>query len=165
MTTTTMKLLVGTAAIEKAIVSIQTRGKKLDHDIHVAAVSAMAHHDEHGDVTLVNRLVNSMPKGSRVNALRDFILTYGKVKYDQENKLFVHDKAGEFDLEGAAGICWTEFKPEPEYVPFDALASVKQLIAKLDKADTTKGDKVTPEQDKAIRELAAKMQAEFEPAH
>lgn len=155
--TSSMTLLDGAEAINKAIDSIATRGKKLDRDIWVAAVSAMAHHAKHGDVTLINRLVEHMPKGSRVNALRDFITANGKVKYDEQAKCFAHDKEGNFDLDGALEKSWTDYKPEQPYTPFDASAAVKALIKKLDAADSEKGDKVTPEQDKAIRELAAKL--------
>lgn len=155
----TMTLLIGTDAIDKAIASIKTRGAKLDQDIWIAAVSALQHHDLHGDTTLVNRLVAAMPKGSRVNALRDFITCVGKVKFNDKTKQFDHDKEGTFDLAAAVAVSWTEYKPEPAYVPFDALKAIKALVAKLDSADTDKGDKVTAEQDKAIRTLAAQLGA------
>lgn len=155
-----MKLLTNKADIDKAIKSIQTRGKKLDADIWVAAVSAMAHHAEHGDVTLVNNLVSAMPKGARVNALREFILCFGKVTYDEQNKVFAHDKEGNFDLEGAMETSWTEFKPEPAYVPFDALKAMAKLVKSVQAADADKGDKVTAAQAKAILKLAAELGVE-----
>lgn len=132
------KLIDGAAAIEKAIASIASRGKRLDKDIWIAAVSAMAHHDKHGDVTLVNRLVDSMPRGSRVNALRDFIMAHGKVAYDEDNKCFKHDREGTFDLAGATAKCWTEYKPEPDYVPYDAMAGIMAVIRKVEKASADK---------------------------
>lgn len=153
------KLIEGTTAINKAIDSIETRGKRLDRDIWVAAVSAMAHHAKHGDVTLVNRLVSAMPKGSRVNALREYIMAFGKVAWSEENKTFVHDKEGTFDLEGALGVSWVEFKPEPEYVPFDAGAALRQLMKKVEKADPAKGDKVPA----GMVERLSALMAEIEP--
>jgi hypothetical protein len=136
------KLIEGTEAIDKAIASIASRGRKLDRDIWVAAVSAMAHHAKHGDVTIVNRLVDAMPKGSRVNALREFIMAHGKVSYNVDAKCFEHDKDGSFDLDGALSVSWIEFKPEQPYVPFDAGAALKTLMDKVQKADAAKGDKV-----------------------
>lgn len=150
-------LLSGAAAINKAIDSIASRGKKLDRDIQQAAISAMAHHSEHGDVTLVNRLVDNMPKGSRVNALRDYIQHFGACGYDEASKAFVHAKGKAFDLEGAQGRVWTDFKPEPEYQPFDAAAAIAKIVKKLDSASEDRPVKaLTPEQDRAIRELAQK---------
>lgn len=155
-----MKLLTSKTDIVKAIASIQTRGKKLDNDIWVAAVSAMAHHAEHGDVTLVNTLVDAMPKGSRVNALREFILAFGKVTYDEQNKVFAHDKEGTFDLEGAQEKSWVEFKPESEYKPFDALKAIAKIVGRVQGADAAKGDKVTSAQAKAILKLATELGVE-----
>ena len=129
-----MKLITDKTALLDAIKSIQTRGKKLDNDIWVAAVSAMQHHDTHGDVTIVNQVVEAMPKGSRVNAMRDFILANGKVSYDEENEVFVHDKTGNFDLDGATEKSWVEYKPEPKFKPVDLLADIAKLVAKAEKA-------------------------------
>lgn len=154
-----MKLLKSKEAIVKAIKSIQTRGKRLDQDIWACAVSAMAHHAEHGDVTLINDLIAAMPKGARVNALRDFILAHGKVTFDEENQVFMHDKKGSFDLEGACEKSWTEFKPERPYKPVDALALVKSLAKKIS-AERKEGDKVTDVQHAAIMKLAADLGVE-----
>lgn len=156
----TMKLIAGTEAINKAIDSIASRGKKLDRDIHIAAVSCMAHHAEHGDVTLINRLVDNMPKGSRVNALREYIMAYGKVQWDAENNCFKHDREGTFDREGAIENAWTEFKPEPTYKPFDAVKAISQIVKRVQDADADKGDRVTAEQAEAILALAAKLGVE-----
>ncbi|NRA42962.1 MAG: hypothetical protein HRU21_11745 [Pseudomonadales bacterium] len=148
-----MKLLTNITHIETAISSIATRGARLERDIWVAAVSAMAHHAKHGDVTIVNKLVAAMPKGSRVNALRDFITCHGKVTFDEENQVFVHDKEGNFDLEGATAKSWTEFKPEPKYQPVDAAKLIAALAKKLN-ADRKEGDKVTKAQVQAVNKMA-----------
>jgi len=152
-----IKLIVGTDNIAKAITSITSRGKKLDHDIHVTAISAMAHHAEHGDVTLVNKLVDGMPKGSRVNALREFILANGKVTFDDKAQVFKHDKEGAFDLEGACVKSWTEYKPEQQYIPFDAAKAIKAILTKMDNVDPDKGDKLSPAQATAFRKMASEL--------
>ena len=154
------KLLEGTAAINKAIDSIATRGKKLDRDIQVAALSAMQHHAVHGDVTLINRLVEAMPKGSRVNALRAFIETFGACRYDAESKAFVHAKGGAFRLDDAMQILWNEFKPEPAYQPItDPFKRFDQLVSQFERDMKEMGDqsKVTPEMIAALK--SAKAQA------
>jgi hypothetical protein len=136
-------IISGAAAIGVAIASITNRGKKLDKDIQIAALSAMAHHvgAGSGDTTLINRLVTAMPKGSRVNALRDFISVFGAVEYNQDTKVFDHKKGAKFDLEGAMAIMWTEYSPEKQdYKPItDGMALVKILMNKLSKDITEMG--------------------------
>lgn len=115
----TYTLIVGAKAIDKAIASITNRGAKLDRDIQIAALSAMQHHVEHGDVTLINRLVSAMPKGSRVKRLSAFINAFGAVVYDWESKTFRHDKCGVFNVEAAMAVMWTDYEP-PVVVEGDA---------------------------------------------
>ena len=143
MLTPKMKLLKGTDAIQKAITSILIRGKKLDRDIHVAGVSCLQHIEEHGDVTLLNRLVEAMPKGSRVNALREWAECYGKVKFNNETRCFDHCKKSSTLLEDAIETSWVEFKPEPQYKTMNFQDELNKLIAKAyDRADTDKGDTI-----------------------
>ena len=151
-----MKLITDKAAILTAIKSINVRGKRLDNDIWIAAVSAMQHHDKHGDVTIVNELVSAMPNGSRVNALREFILAHGKVTFDDETQTFLHAKDGTFDLDGALAKSWTEFKPEPPYTPVDAVKMVAAMVKKV-QAERKDGDKVTKAQAKAILALGVEL--------
>lgn len=143
-----MKLIIGTDAINAAIKSIKTRGAKLDKDIQRAALSTMNHHSEHGDVTLINRLIDAMPSGSRVNALRAFIETFGAVSYDEENKRFIHKRGAKARVDEAAKVMWTDFKPETAYVPItDPHKLVKQLLKRMqdDQAKVGEASKVTPE--------------------
>lgn len=149
-----MKLIKGTDAITKAINSIETRGKKLDQDIQIAACSIIGHIDEHGDVTLANTLINAMPKGSRVNALLDFINTFGKVSYDEAEKAFTFNRDKKTDLVGAVGIMWTEFKPEAPYKPLDLQIMLQQLLKKANERST-----VATDQDNIDPKLLAKLNA------
>lgn len=161
------KLITDGKALDKAILSIASRGKKLDNDIWRCAVSAIAHHwadgdrSKGGDVTKINNLVAAMPRGARVNALRDFITAFGSVVYDPEQKIFVHDKNGSADIEGAMAQSWVEFKPEAEYKPFDALAAIKAMAKKAAAADLEKGDKCNKKQQAAILKLAADLGVEL----
>lgn len=129
-----MKLFTTSATIVAAIEDIRATGKKLDNMIQVAACSVIQHVEKHGDITLVNTLIDAMPNGSRVNALRDFIATFGKVSYDDAAKAFTFDKAKKTDLAGAQAIMWTEFKPEQAYVAFDLQALLASVLKKADKA-------------------------------
>jgi len=74
------------AVIDKAIKSIDSRGKKLDIDIHSAACASLNHVTLHGDPTLLNRLINAMPKAARRNALVIWAMKFGKVLLNEDSK-------------------------------------------------------------------------------
>ncbi len=129
-----MQIIKTAALITKAINSIAGRGAKLDHDIHVAGVSVLAHASEHGDTTLCDKLVQAMPKGGRKLALVEWMLAYGQIakldpKLDKDaiaaGRLFKLDRSRTYNEVGAVEKSWTEFKPE---------AAVTSLLARLNKA-------------------------------
>ena len=139
-----MKLIKGASEIEKSLKSLFARGAKLDRDIHVVGVSVLSHASEHGDTTLADKLVQSMPKGSRKLALVEWMLAYGQMakldtKADKDaiagGRLFKLDRTRKLDLEGAAAESWTEFKPEAAVLDaFDVQAAVHSVMARLTKA-------------------------------
>ena len=151
-----MKIITSKAAIVTAIESIRTRGKKLDNDIWIAAVSVTAHADAHGDVTLANTLVDAMPKGSRVNALLAYLECFGKFSYDDEKKELCFDKSKKTDLEGAQVASWVEFKPEPPYKGLDLNVAILALIKKAtDRLDSdNESDVIEADQLTALAKLA-----------
>lgn len=152
--TTTFKLLTGATAINTAITSIQTRGKSLERDIHIAAVSCLNHAELHGDITLAEKLVQAIPQLARRNALRDWFLAHGKFSYDMTAKSFTYKKDAVTQLEAAITTPFWEFKAEVEYKPFDMQAAVLQLVARAEKA-MEKGEEVSTEKLEALRKLVA----------
>lgn len=143
--------MLDAAGIDKAITSIAKAGAKLDALIQQTAVSALAHLDQHGDITLVNRLQVSMPKGSRSNALTAFLLACGKIKVRAvpagaskaakealKASPFEFDREGKTDIEKALANPWFEFKkPKDISVEFGAAqlkADILKLVLKVDKA-------------------------------
>lgn len=134
MSKLTIANLLNADNLATAIKSIKTRGAKLDQDIQIAACSAIKNHSEHFSTNLVNDLIAALPKGSRVNALREFINTFSGCSYDEVTKLFVNDKSKTADIEGAMDVKWTEFKPEPAYHALKFDAEIKKLLDKAVKA-------------------------------
>ena len=138
-----VKLIVGTAEIDKAIASIGRRGAKLDDDIQLAGLSVLAHTAEHGDTGVMDRLVHAMPKSARKLALVEWMLAYGRArkldindkdeaKAIKEGRVFKFDKERKLDLEGAIENPWVGFKKEaPVHTAFDAQAAVKSVLARL----------------------------------
>lgn len=140
----TMTLIKGATEIEKSLKSLYARGAKLDADIHRVGVSILAHASEHGDTTLADRLVTSLPKGSRKLALVEWMLAYGQVakldpKADKDaiaaGRLFKLDRSKKYDEAGAIAESWVEFKPEADVLTaFDAQAAVASVVKRLKKA-------------------------------
>lgn len=148
------KLLDGAKAIDTAIKSIQTRGKSLEKDIHVAAVSVLVHADKHGDITLAQKLVDAVPTMARKNALRDWLLAHGKFSYDAQNKTLTYNKGAVTLVEEAIAMPFWEFKPEAEYVAFDINAAIAQLVKRAESA-IAKGEVVPTAKLEQIRKLVA----------
>ena len=141
-----MKLYTDNAALAKAIKSIAVRGQKLDHDIHVAGVSCLAHIAEHSNTTLLNDLVNALPKGARKHAFVEWALAYGNVslldksldgdkdKIDK-GQVFKLDRSKEYNQEQAIANAWYNFKPEADLLTaFDVHKAVAQLVKRVSKA-------------------------------
>ena len=141
-----MKLFTDNAALAKAIKSIAVRGQKLDHDIHVAGVSCLAHIAAHSDTTLLNDLVNALPKGARKHAFVEWALAYGNVslldksldgdkdKIDK-GQVFKLDRSKEYNQEQAIANAWYNFKPEADLLTaFDVHKAVAQLAKRVSKA-------------------------------
>lgn len=140
MATKTFKMLDKTG-IEKAIASILKAGKKLDNDIHVAAVSCLDHVEKHGDVRLFNRLYLAMPAGARKSALTAWALAFGKVSANTgENKKeqpFVYEKAKDSNIPEAIAKPWYNFAPDkqPDEV-FDVVKALNAIINRAGKAQS-----------------------------
>lgn len=137
----TIKLITETKLIDKAIASIANRGKKLDGDIQVAALSVINHIEKHGDVTLANRLFDALPKGARRLALAEWFLAFGKLAANADKLTvkagvhFVYAKGKTTDLVGGEETPWYEMKKEADVATaFDVQAELARLLAKIKKA-------------------------------
>lgn len=156
----TIKLLDTVAAMDKAIVSIQKRGKKLDDDIQLVGLSALAHLDKCGDLGPLTRLFFAMPKGSRTNALMDWAQTFGKVTVntgdDRKEKPFCFSKTATTDMQGAADKPWYDCKkPLDPALEFDFVAKLNALL----KSATKEGVKLKEGQTDLIAKARALVNA------
>ena len=153
--TKTFKLVEGASNITKLIVSVTTRGKKLEADIHLAAVSTLNHAGLHGDITLANRLLDGLPNSTRKNALREWYLAFGKFQWDEENKALAYNKAKQTMLEEAIATPFWDFKPEVAFKPLDIAGSLLSFLHRVESA-TAKGQEFTEDElavVKAVREM------------
>ncbi|WP_156164416.1 hypothetical protein [Bradyrhizobium sp. LTSP885] len=126
-----MKLLVGTKAIEDALMSIHRRGQTLQADIHVAACSVLQHLGQHSDIRIVAKLLNAMPEMGRKNAMRDWFVEYGPVMFDGDQPVFM--QGGKVRLGDAMANPFWKFSPEKPYEAIDVAALIASTIKKLQK--------------------------------
>ena len=129
----TFKLLTGAQAINKAIKSIATRGKKLDQDIHCTAVSVLDHVRQHGDTTVCVSLIDAMPRSGRRKALIHWVNSFAPidVRQDKAGKVTAKLKpvresdGSDFKIADAIDMPFWDFTPEKAVAPmtFERLIS------------------------------------------
>lgn len=143
------------ADVTKAITSIGNRAKKLDHDIHVVGVSCMYHADKHGDVTLMQALINALGKSQRRNAVIAWAIAFGKFAVSEDGKNVAYDKTAKTDLAGAEGMSPWEFTPEPVFQAWDMEAELAKFMKKASKAAEDSRNKVDPAKLEALAKIAS----------
>lgn len=137
--TVTIKLM-NSVQMEAAIKSIAGRGAKLQADIHACAVSALAHFAQHGDTTLLNRLVCALPKSSRTNALVAWMLHFGQLALNDDKSTrnlspLVKDSVVKaFDLQAATDAPFWSFKANEGSPPWSFDTYTASLIKSLTNA-------------------------------
>lgn len=132
-TKTTTIQVMDKAALEAAIKSIASMGKKYDKAVHEAAVSCLSHLAQHGDVGFCNRLYLALGKGTRKAALSSWFLSHGALIANTEgNKAemsFKYTKEKATDVEAGALDPWYDHKPDatPDTV-FDLSLAIEAII-------------------------------------
>jgi hypothetical protein len=110
-----MTKILDAAGTNKLILSIKTRAGKLQNDVHQAAVSSLAHAVNHGDVTLLNRLLMALPASARRNALAAWAIKFGPFiantdKTTKSEAPLMHMKRDDSDIQGAIAQPYWELK-------------------------------------------------------
>ncbi|ARB31556.1 hypothetical protein B5P22_31105 [Pseudomonas tolaasii] len=128
------------AQILGQIKTIATRGANLDKLIQETGIGILEHMQEHREASLVCKLYNAMPNGSRKLALAHWLVKFGSVKVnkgtDSKAIPFKFDAEGTIDLVGAAGKAWYDCKKERDLKDeaFDLDAALYNFQAMLRKA-------------------------------
>ena len=132
--------------ISKQILSIQKRGAAWQEDVQTCAVNIVQHVFIHHEVSLLNNLIAAMPKGAKVNALREFFEMTAKAEYSTDDACFLPSRDNSYILPEEYPI-WYDFKPEPEFKPFDLTAEIAKLLKKALKRDEQDFDADTIDAD------------------
>jgi len=136
-----MKLYITDELINKAIASVLKRGVSLQKDIHVVACSILRVWNTSGDVSKAvsqtNALVEAMPGMSRKNALKSWVEAHAGFVWNTDENQFVYNskrtKIADDDVRQGIDVPFWDFKPEPEYKPFDLEKLLNAMIDKTDK--------------------------------
>ena len=99
--------------VKKQIANVGKSGARLAAAIQTAAMQVLAHAVKHGDITLAQSLVNSVPKHSKA-ALVAWLEVYGPFAWDKDTKALKFFKANK-QLKDA-GIKVTEGDVTEEYM-------------------------------------------------
>ncbi|WYW03678.1 hypothetical protein Mora3_00002 [Pseudomonas phage vB_PpuP-Mora-3] len=137
------------------IEAIKKAGDKLADSIHIVAVSALFHADEHGDVTIMQRLISALPGFARRNALLAWATNYGKFTINETGDNVDFDKFGKSDVEGALGVTFWAFKPEQPFKPFDLQAEMAKLVKRAEKAAKDERNSLDSDDLIEVRKLAS----------
>lgn len=152
--TATVKFTRDAKTIGKFVDSVLRRAKTITRDIHIVGVSTLIHAAEHGDITLMTKLVDGLPGGFRKSALLKWFIAHGPVVWNPGDKK-AEDKALrkgrlEFSAEAAlpikerikadldglvkelSAVNFGDWDKEPE---FDGYDQTKALFAVLNKAE------------------------------
>lgn len=134
------------AGIEAVIVKL---GKNtLDNDVQAALLGCIQHIEQHGDITLLNRLYLAVPQGTRKSAITAWVLAHGKVEANADAATkkaapfkFSRDRTTNM-VDGMAKP-WYSFKPDnaPDE-EFDVVKALAALLNKAGKAKSVKGEDV-----------------------
>lgn len=151
-----VEIITDPKALGAAITKIGLAGKKLDAAIHRAAVSALAHAHKSGDACFVEKLLNVMPKGSRIKGLIAWVRDHAPVDIRTKNGEFLASnrkgwKPEEFKLAEAAATPYWEHTVEKDPTPL----TVARLVAYL----KNKADPENKRVEDDARALASKMLA------
>lgn len=129
-----MDIILKAKNVRNQIALVKSRAKKLDDQIHIIAVSCLYHADKHGDVTLMQELIESMGKSQRRNAVIAWASAYGKFQPNEKGKNVDYCRGNATDIEAAKNESPWDFKPEQPFKAFDMEVELKKLIKRSAKA-------------------------------
>ena len=134
-----MKIITEVAKLNAAIDTLAK--SKIDETIQRLLVSAFWHRMGSGDNTLITRVLNAMPRGSRVSAAQKYVeafffveLVKEKGMYGATNTRKFKDTVDDEALEAAMAVNWWEFKPAKQEEEYSREAQIEKLQKAIEKA-------------------------------
>ena len=149
--------------IDTEIKSVVDMSKTLQTRIQELAVGIMLHAYNHGDYSRAQTLVDTLGEGVRRSALVEWFHKAGLDVDEQKGFVGFNKDIMVKNWAEVKAAPWYTMKPERPFQGFDMKAELERLIKKAEKAMKTAAEtpdvdaalvKVSPEQIKALRELA-----------
>lgn len=177
MSLTIAQLIRGQGKLLAASVNFYNASKAWQAESQVMAASAAYHAHMTGDIRAINVVVASMPKGAKVNSLRDYFTAFAPVKWNETAKRFKFDGAKQVVLVTGDGEqhelltamlakSWWEMRKEETadtYKPFDLGAKLLRLVKDsnkvLEEGDKTK-ETLTKTEVAALEDLVRRLYPE-----
>jgi hypothetical protein len=150
--------------------SIAKRGEAVQMDIHRHLYAIAFRWNETGDirpaVKRVNDLLTVLPKGLRLNAIREWVEVMFGFEYVEKSKdAPEHFKAGaikgaDLPMDTILHKRWYEFKAEAAYKPINFGESLQKLLKQAgQRVNSAKGDEVDAEMLAAVQAAVAGLTA------
>lgn len=174
MALTITNLIRGQGKLMAACVGFYNASKAWQAESQVMAASAAYHAHVTGDIRAINTVVASMPKGAKVNSLRDYFSAFAPVKWNETAKRFKFDGSKQVVLVNGDGVehellgkmlakAWWEMRAEEKadtYKPFDLGAKLLRLVKDsnkvLEEGDKTK-ETLTKTEVAALEDLVRRL--------
>lgn len=174
MALTLSNLIRGQGKLLAASVDFYNQSKDWQAKSQIMAASAAYHAHATGDIRAINVVVASMPKGAKVNSLRDYFAAFAPVKWSETTKRFKFDGSKVVTLVTGDGVehellgkmlakNWWEMRAEEKadtYKPFDLGAKLLRLVKDsnkvLEEGDKTK-ETLTKTEVAALEDLVRRL--------
>ena len=132
--------------VSKLITGIANRARKLDIDIHQAAIQSMIHAEKYDNFDMGAKLVKALGRGHRTKALILWFTTFGPFKTVLKGKARTFDNfkkdtlksAQPFDILAAEDMPFWNLIPEvvPQAVTFETITKmIDAAVKKAEKLD------------------------------
>lgn len=132
-----IKIIEDIQTLNKAIMSFGAKEKENEVLIHTLACSVLYHVDKHQDVTVATNCINSFKENLSASRYKGGLIkwfeAFGKVRYDEKQKMFRLVKGKETKLEEAIKIPYWIFAPEKEVQKVNFTSAIKSVLALADR--------------------------------
>lgn len=165
-------LIRGQGKLLSACVEFNQTSKRWQQEGLIISASVCVHAHITGDIRPVIALIGSMPKGTKTNSMRDYIMKFAPVKWSDVKKTFKFDatRQDKTIMDDGNGVLktmletkWWEMRKQEDadtYKPFNLEARVLSLVkaarAALEEGDKTK-ETITSVEVGMLEELARKL--------
>ncbi len=133
--------LLNAKDLESKIAQIGKSAGELQAEIQIAAVNAIGHSIENGDIRFGQKLFDVLPSGVRRASLVAFLEKHGNFAYLKDEKKFAYYKAQtSYDEVALLATSWASAKSENIVSEYDVQDMFDKLMKRIESAIKKSGD-------------------------